>query len=167
MTDNETVLVKPDRPIVLGGITVKVLTGCGNMYVQLNWYRGRLFEVFATLGKVGGCAICQTESLTRSITLGLKCGIPLSEYVHQLRGVRCPEPVSFPKESAVLSCPDAVAKTLEDYGLLSMEKVVELLLGTNGSSGGVVSDDEEMAGAITRNQEAAARFREIADGRKR
>ena len=100
------------RPPVLGGITVKVVTGCGNMYIQLNWLGDRLFEVFATLGKGGGCAVCQSEALTRSITLGLKCGIPVSEYVRSARGIRCPTPVPFPKDQAVLSCPDAIAKTL-------------------------------------------------------
>lgn len=125
---------KPSRPPVLGGITVKVNTGCGNMYVQLNWYHGQLFEMFATLGHGGGCATCEMEALTRSITLGLKSGIPVAEYVHQLRGIRCPTPMPFPKESAVLSCPDAIAKTLSEYGFLDITAVIGLLRGANGHS---------------------------------
>jgi len=123
---------KPSRPPVLGGITVKVTTGCGNMYVQLNWYQGRLFEIFATLGHGGGCATCEMEALTRSITLGLKSGIPVLEYIYQLRGIRCPSPMAFPKESAVFSCPDAIAKTLSEYGSLDVDAVVGLLRGVNG-----------------------------------
>ena len=125
---------KHSRPPVLGGITVKVVTGCGNMYVQLNWYQGKLFEVFATLGHGGGCATCEMEALTRSITLGLKSGIPVADYIHQLRGIRCPTPQPFPKESAVFSCPDAIAKTLSKYGSLDTESVIGLLRGVNGQS---------------------------------
>jgi len=133
---------KPSRPLVLGGITVKVVTGCGNMYVQLNWYQGRLFEVFATLGRGGGCATCEMEALTRSTTLGLKSGIPVTEYIRQFRGIRCPTPMPFPKESAVLSCPDAIAKTLSRYGSLDVDAVVGLLREANGH----VEDSSEGAG---------------------
>ena len=125
---------KLSRPPVLGGITVKVTTGCGNMYVQLNWYQGKLFEVFATLGHGGGCATCEMEALTRSITLGLKSGIPVTAYIRQLRGIRCPTPMPFPKESAVFSCPDAIAKTLSEYGSLDVNAVIGLLRGVNGQS---------------------------------
>lgn len=158
---------KPSRPPVLAGITVKVVTGCGNMYVQLNWYQGKLFEVFATLGHGGGCATCEMEALTRSITLGLKSGISVADYVHQFRGIRCPTPRPFPKESAVLSCPDAIAKTLSEYGSLDVEDVIGLLRGVNGRScgdgssgdgGGQVSaDDAELS-----PDEVASRVRELA-----
>jgi len=134
---------KPSRPPVLGGITVKVITGCGNMYVQLNWYQGRLFEVFATLGHGGGCAACEMEALTRSITLGLKNGVPMTEYIHQLRGIRCPSPLPFPKESAVFSCPDAIAKTLSEYGSLDVPAVISLLRGVNGHG---ADPDDDVAG---------------------
>ncbi len=134
MLDNSP-LIKPNRPKLIGGITVRTVTGCGKMYVQLNWLDGRLFEVFATLGKGGGCAICQSEALTRSITVGLKCGVPVVEYVGQIRGIRCPSPLPFPKEEATLSCPDALSRVLEQYGSLSIEDVVKLLLGMNGAAG--------------------------------
>ena len=155
---------KPSRPSVLGGLSVKVVTGCGNMYVQLNWYQGRLFEVFATLGKGGGCNVCQSEGLTRGITVGLKFGVPVSEYVRQLRWIRCPSPMPFPKEAAVESCPDAIARTLEEYGGLSMDRVVELLLGANGreDKGGVsVVDEETLVPA-----EVAERLKQLAQDRE-
>jgi len=114
------------------------------MYVQLNWCQGRLFEIFATLGHGGGCATCEMEALTRSITLGLKMGIPVTDYICQLRGIRCPTPMPFPKESAVFSCPDAIAKTLSEYGSLEVDAVIGLLRGANGHSddaGGVDSPE--------------------------
>lgn len=152
MTGNGDQLVKPSRPRLVGGITVRAITGCGKMYVQLNWLDGRLFEVFATLGKGGGCAICQSEALTRSITVGLKCGVPVDEYVRQVRGIRCPTPLMFPKEEQALSCPDALSHVLEEYGSLSIDDVVKLLLGTNGGTGTGEPDltEEEAAVEIAR-----------------
>lgn len=138
---------KIKRPAVLGGVTIKVYTGCGNMYVQLNWYRGRLVEIFATLGRAGGCSACEMEGLMRTITLGLKYGVPLEEYIDQLKNLRCPIPVSFPKESAVMSCPDAIAVTLQRYGRMDIQSVVKLILGINGiyEKTGAVSVDSSAA----------------------
>ncbi len=140
----DNVLVKLDRPRVLGGLTIKVSTGCGNMYIQLNWYKGKLLETFATHGHGGGCAACEMEALTKSITLGLKCGIPVVYYIDQLKGISCPSLMPFPKEDAVSSCPDAIAKTLEQYGTLPVNEIVRIILDMNGD---VVSPEEETAGA--------------------
>jgi ribonucleoside-diphosphate reductase alpha chain len=85
--------VKLPRPKVLVGITVKVATGCGNMYVQMNWHQGHVFEVFATLGHSGNCASSYSEGLTRCVTLGLRSGIPHEEFFKELRGIRCPTPM--------------------------------------------------------------------------
>ena len=122
---------KEDRPTILGGLTIKVQTGCGNLYTQLNWCHGRLFEVFATLGKSGGCASCHTEATTRLVTSALRSGIPVDECVDQLLGLRCPSPVMFPKDHRALSCPDAIANTMIKYGKLSIQEVINLILKAN------------------------------------
>ena len=159
---------KISRPPVLGGITVKVITGCGNMYVQLNWYQGKLFEVFATLGHGGGCAACEMEALTRSITLGLKKGIPVEDYIHQLRGIRCPSPMPFPKESAVFSCPDAIARTLAEYGVLDIGAVITLLKGANGHTDESVPADATVVVADVElsPEDVASRVQELARERE-
>jgi len=155
---------RPSRPPVLGGITVKAKTGCGNMYVQLNWYQGRLYEIFATLGRGGGCATCEMEALTRSITIGLKRGIPVDDYVRQLRGIRCPTPMPFPKESAVLSCPDAIAKTLAEYGMLDVNAVIGLLKGANGHKAD--SDETVLSNTELSPDEIATRVRALSQERE-
>jgi len=160
------IMDKSSRPPVLGGITVKVITGCGNMYVQLNWYQGNLFEIFATLGHGGGCATCEMEALTRSITLGLKSGVPVDEYVRQLRGIRCPSPVPFPKESAVFSCPDAIAKTLSKYGSLDVDAVIDLLRGANGHAVGSVDSDTPLVTAELSSDEVESRVQELSRERE-
>jgi len=116
------------RPQVVFGINVKVVTGCGNMYIQLNWYKGKLNELFAFLGKSGGCAICQSEALTRSISLGLRSGVSIDDYIEQNLSIRCPNPVFFPKDKEVLSCPDAIAKTLRKYGNMTTEQVIQFIV---------------------------------------
>ena len=112
----DLVIGRKVRPRILSGRSIKVVTGCGNLYVTLNRDGSELFEVFATLGKSGGCSSCQNEALTRAITLGLRCGIPKVEFVRELRGIQCPNPKMFPIEDRVLSCSDAIAKVIEEEG---------------------------------------------------
>lgn len=150
---------KIPRPKVVGSINVRVVTGCGNMYVQMGWWDGSLHEVFATLGRGGGCAMGFSEALTRSVTAGLRCGVPVSEFARQLRGVRCPNPVPFPKEGTVLSCPDAIAGILEQYGSLTTDNVVELIQKLNALPSGL-SEEEEAA-------EAAKHIEELKKGREK
>lgn len=138
-------LVKVSRPRILGGVTVKVETSCGNMYVQMNWSDGKLFEVFATLGHSGSCASCESEALTRSITLGLRCGVPCGEYVKELRGIQCPSPLSWPKDARVLSCPDALGKTIAEFGELSPKQLIRLLRGSVPSRVQAGSNEEAQA----------------------
>lgn len=103
---------KRKRPKVVEGSTYRVNTGCGNIYITPNWDGDNLIEVFATLGKAGGCAHAQLEAITRSISLGLKYGIPVDEYVREFRGIRCPSP-GLGEGKQILSCPDAIAQMLE------------------------------------------------------
>lgn len=133
----------PARPAVLGGLTIKVTTGCGNMYVILNWFQGGPYEVFATIGKGGGCAVCQTEATTRGITLGLKHGIPIKDFVKQFRGIQCPNPRPFPKDRAVMSCPDGIARALETYGSMDIEDVIALIRRPNGKVGEMTPAEEK------------------------
>lgn len=131
------------RPKVVGSINVRAITGCGNMYIQMGWWQGSLHEVFATLGRGGGCAMSYGEALTRSITAGLRREVPVSEYVRQLKGVRCPSPMPFPKEESVLSCPDAIGKILEQYGSLTTEGMIKLVQDLNAQPGSLSEEDEE------------------------
>lgn len=138
-------MTKIPRPRVLGGLVVKKMTGCGNMYVQLCWYHGRLFEVFATLGHSGGCSMSFTEALTRNITMGLRqeVPVPLEDYIDQLHSIRCLNPHPFPVEEATLSCPDAIARALKEYGSLTTEQVVKIMLDSDGDAR--PPDDEQKA----------------------
>jgi len=109
-------LAKKERPKVLEGPTEEVTTGCGHLYVRLGYDKeGNLLEILATLGKAGGCAYCQLEALSRAISLGLKFGVPVREYIKQLIEIECPSKVMWPEDNRVLSCADGMAKVLERY----------------------------------------------------
>jgi len=104
------------------GITPRIKTGCGWLYVTLNFQDGKLFELFVTLGKAGGCAKCQTESVAKLITVALKYGVPLEDLVKKLEGNRCPIPLTWDSEE-VLSCSDAIGKILRRYILESSDYI--------------------------------------------
>ena len=106
---------KRSRPKVLEGATTRVETGCGHLYVTVGHNDGHPMEIFATLGKAGGCSNCQNEALTRSISLGLKYGVPLEEYVEELEFLQCPNQTPGDDKTRVRSCADGIAKVLRGY----------------------------------------------------
>lgn len=114
----ESKLTPRPRPSVTYGATIKMKTGCGNLYVTINEDENGICEVFSTLGKAGGCAASQTEAISRLVSLALRSGVSPEPIIEQLKGIRCPNPIWQDGEK-ILSCADAIAKALEKY--LSMK----------------------------------------------
>ena len=110
--------VPRSRGTVTMGATRKMTTGCGALYVTINEDPRGLFEVFATMGKSGGCAASQTEAVSRLISLALRCGIEKNQIVKQLKGVRCPNQ-AWEKGGKIYSCSDAIAKAIERHSGIS------------------------------------------------
>jgi ribonucleoside-diphosphate reductase alpha chain len=112
------VIVKPKEPRnrqkIIQGVTSKISTGCGNFYLTINEDDDGPVEVFAHLGKTGGCASAQTEAISRLISIALRSGIGMKEIIEQIENIRCPMPTWQP-EGMVLSCPDAIAKVLKNH----------------------------------------------------
>lgn len=96
------------------GVTEKVTTGCGNIYITINSDEQGICEVFSHLGKAGGCATAQLEATCRLISLALRAGVDVASVVRQLRGIRCLS-IAWEEGKAVLSCADAIASILEKH----------------------------------------------------
>jgi ribonucleoside-diphosphate reductase alpha chain len=102
------------RPKVTRGVTEMVNTGCGHIYVTVNFDQQGISEVFSTLGKAGGCAAAQLEAISRLTSVALRSGIDIDSIVKHLRGIRCPS-IAWEQGHATLSCADAIASVLEKY----------------------------------------------------
>ena len=102
---------RPDRTY---GVTQRMNTGCGKLYVTINRDDDGIAEVFAQMGKAGGCANSQIEATGRLISLALRSGVTAESIVRQLMGIRCPSPV-WREGEMVLSCSDAIAKVVNEH----------------------------------------------------
>jgi ribonucleoside-diphosphate reductase alpha chain len=103
------------RPQMTVGVTQRMKTGEGYLYVTINEDESGLCEVFTTIGKAGGNAAAQSEAISRLISLGLRSGIEPREIVKQLKGISGPTPVWDGHGGQILSTPDAIGKVIEQY----------------------------------------------------
>ncbi len=115
----EAVSTPSPKPKVRGevtfGITRKMKTGCGNLYVTINEdEEGRPIEIFTQIGKAGGCVASQCEAMGRMTSLALRSGIDAQEIAKQMRGISCHLPVGY-GGSKILSCADAMAQAMDWY----------------------------------------------------
>ena len=107
-------LVPRGRPQYMSGVTERIRTGHGTMYITINFdEEGRPFEVFTTLGKAGGCDSAQLEAISRLVSLSLRSGVDIKEVITQLRGITCCP--AWDNGALVRSAPDAVALALERH----------------------------------------------------
>jgi ribonucleoside-diphosphate reductase alpha chain len=90
-----------------------MITGCGKLYVTINTDEYGPFELFAQMGKAGGCAASQAEALARLISLSFRSGVDPAAVVKQLRGISCHLPAWEKGGTKILSCADAIAKAVE------------------------------------------------------
>ena len=103
-----------DRPRQISGVTERVRTGHGNMYITINFDEANQpFEVFSTLGKAGGCDSAQLEAISRLVSLALRSGVGPQEVITQLKGITCCP--AWDDGTLVRSGPDAVALALERH----------------------------------------------------
>lgn len=105
--DNSKMTV--DREEILNGKTVRVKTGCGYMYVTVNFKEEKPFEVFLEIGKAGGCVSSQAEALGRLTSVCLRNGVDINKIIAQLSEIYC----NLPLTDHAKSCADAIAIALK------------------------------------------------------
>ena len=107
-------LVERQRPPVVRGITERVRTAHGNLFVTVNYdEEGRPFEVFAALGKAGSTESAQLDAIARLVSMSLRAGVDPSQIIDHLKGIT-DEPV-WDSGRLVRSAPDAVALVLSRH----------------------------------------------------
>ncbi len=102
------------RPQDTRGVTKRIRTGLGTLYVTINEDETGLCEVFTNIGKAGSQAQVESEAISRLISLALRSGIDTRDVIKQLKGIGGPSPI-WENGTQILSTPDAIAKALEWY----------------------------------------------------
>ena len=101
-----------ERPPELFGVTRRVYTGRGNLYVTVNMSEdGKPFEIFAALGKAGGNDSAMAEAVSRMVSLTLRSGIDPKASIEQLKGIT--DVPAWNEGELIRSVPDAIANVLE------------------------------------------------------
>ncbi len=103
------------RPDVLHGVTQRIDTGYGKLYVNINEdENGEPFELFANIGNSGGFTASFTEALAKIISFALRSGVDPYEIADDLQGIRSPK-VAWDKGEQIQSIPDAIGTGLRRY----------------------------------------------------
>ena len=106
---------KRPRPDVLHGVTQRIDTGYGKLYVNINEDdAGRPFELFANIGNSGGFTASFTEALAKTVSTALRSGVDPREIASELQGIRSPK-VAWDKGEQINSIPDAVGTAMRRY----------------------------------------------------
>lgn len=143
-TETETRFGQPGivprvRPIRTSGCTERINTGCGKLYVTINEDERGICEVFAQMGKTGGCASSQIEAAGRLISLALRSGVKVEAILKQINGIRCPTPI-WQNGKMVLSCPDGISQVIKNYTQISTTDMPSLM-GACPDCGGAVEHE--------------------------
>ncbi|WP_411967032.1 adenosylcobalamin-dependent ribonucleoside-diphosphate reductase [Haloferax sp. YSSS75] len=144
---------KRPRPDVLYGVTQRIDTGYGKLYVNINEdENGEPFELFANIGNSGGFTASFTEALAKTVSTSLRSGVDPEEIANELKGIRSPK-VAWDKGEQINSIPDAIGTAMRRYlngdidkgyprqkNLTEVEAEAAQSGGTN-TDGGVAVDD--------------------------
>ena len=136
--DKNGFMVPRERPPSVLGITERVRTGHGTMYVTVNFDEdNKPFELFTAIGKAGGSEPAHLEGLSRLVTLCLRAGVDPNAIIYHLSGITS-EPV-WDNGVLIRSAEDGVAHVLKRhlYGL------------NNPGASGMESDGAAQLGLFT------------------
>ena len=113
--DTKAQRVKARPGLMMFGKTIKDTTPWGSIYVTLNLDGKDPFEIFVNVGKSGSEMKAMTEALSRVISIGLRSGCSLEDFIDTLKGLSGKEywMLKCDDNHVVRSVPDAIALLLE------------------------------------------------------
>lgn len=127
------------RSSILAGLTEKANTPFGSMYMTANYADKEILECFIHLGKSGSEIRSMIEALSRVISIGLRSGTKIEDYITTLEGIAGSETWVYENaegnEFYVRSIPDMIAKMLGNLNRFKISIGV-----TNGGSADMVSE---------------------------
>ena len=108
-------MVKARPGLVVFGKTIKESSPWGSIYLTLNFDGSDPFEIFINVGKSGSELKAMAEALSRVISIGLRSGCRIEDFIDTLKGLSGKEywMFSFDEEHVARSIPDAIAILLE------------------------------------------------------
>ena len=135
---------KQPRPDVLHGVTQRIDTGYGKLYVNINEdpETGRPFELFANIGNSGGFTASFTEALAKTISTALRSGVDPAEIADELQGIRSPK-VAWDKGEQTNSIPDAIGTAMRRYLDGEVDKAYPDQATLEETTQGTGRDDDE------------------------
>ncbi|SIR30386.1 ribonucleoside-diphosphate reductase class II [Haladaptatus litoreus] len=143
------------RPDVLHGVTQRIDTGYGKMYVNINEDEsGEPFELFATIGNSGGFTNSFTEALAKVISYALRSGVDPNEIASDLQGIRSPK-VAWDKGEQINSIPDAIGVAMRRYldgeierTSIPQQKTLEETADEGETDGGAVETEKDASQSL-------------------
>ena len=104
---------KQARPKVLSSQTVEVPAPCGRVYVTVTFKEDQPFEVFARLGKSGGCGSAVVNAVCTTMSIGLRSGVDIKDLMRGIECISCHRPPTLDHGEPIASCVDAIAKAIK------------------------------------------------------
>lgn len=103
---------KQARPQKLESTTLEVPCPCGRVYITITERDGVPFEIFARLGKSGGCGAAVVSAMTATASIALRSGTDPVDLAKGLLGISCHRPPTMDGDKKIMSCADAVGHAL-------------------------------------------------------
>lgn len=112
--EKESIALKEEeRPFLLQGMTVKIPTSQGKMYLTINKDKtGNVKEIFIDMGRSGELEKSFTEALGRIISIYLQSGGDVNRITRTLKGIKGGSSIWF-NGIQIFSIPDGIAKAIE------------------------------------------------------
>ncbi len=129
------------RGKTLKGITEKLKTSRGSLYVTVNMLNSKPIEVFANIGKSGGDISALSEAIGRLISIALQNGVDVEKIVNTLINITGAQPI-WNEGRLIKSVPDAIAQVLKDHFL---DKKIEKNYEECPECGGILEEVEGCA----------------------